>query len=254
MPATISFFDMSVSVTPPGGHFQPMPLTLGPNWQPNDVRLLFVSYSATAPTGDNAQDVALMMTMTPDPPTGFTQAYAINSTPGIETRGVYYRYLVAGDADTSVSWPKPAGTRDFMFAIITARGVNTAVAPVAGTLSTSLNVGDPTVAVSSVTVPAAGDMVFCLENVPDPEGLWGSWAVSMGVPTGWTPLVATDQSGATYFAYGTNPSAVVIGKNYSTSGTTGSVAVPVAKGAPAFAGMYVFVRPAPDVSVSVGVA
>lgn len=252
MPASISFFDMSVSITPPTGHFAPQPLLLGANWQPNDVRLLFVSNSATAPTSDGSQEVAMTMAMTPDPPTGFTAAYSVN--PGSETRGVYYRYLVAGDTDTSVSWPKPPGTRDFLFTTITARGVNPAVAPVAGNLATSYTAGASTVSVSSVTVPAAGDMVFCLENVPDPEGSWPSWGVSMGAPTGWTNLVATDQSGATFFAFGANPSAMVISKNYTTSGTTGSVAVPTAVGGPAFAGMYAFLRPAPDVSVTVGAA
>jgi len=248
MPATISFFDMAVNITPPTGYLQPVPLTLGPNWQPNDVRMLFVSASGTS----GSDDITLMEPMFPDPPTGFTAAYSLD--PGAETRGVYYRYLQPGDSDTSVAFPKPPAWRDFNFATITARGVNPSVAPIAAPLTISYTGGDPSATVSSVTAPAAGDMVFMLANVPDPEGGSPFWASSMGVPTGWTPLVATDKSGTTYFSYDTNPALEVIGKNFATSGTTGSVAVPVASGAPAFLGMYAFIQPAPDVSVTIGAA
>ena len=41
MATPISFFDMSVSVTPPTGYVQPLPITVGPNGQPNDLRLAF---------------------------------------------------------------------------------------------------------------------------------------------------------------------------------------------------------------------
>jgi len=233
---------------------QPVPLTIGPNWQPNDVRILFISASGTPASGspDSKNNATLPVSMTPDPPTGFTAAYSMD--PGFETRGVYYNYLVAGDTDTSVAFPKPPGWRDFNFATITARGVSPSVAPVAGSLSISHIAGASTATVSSVAFAAAGDMVFCVADVPDPEGLSASWAVSLGVPTGWTPLVATDKSGTTYFAYDANPALEVIGKNYSTSGSTGAVAVPVGQGGSAFFGMYAFLQPASDVSVAVGAA
>jgi hypothetical protein len=38
MPATLDFFDMSVSVTAPTGHLEPFLVTLGPNWQPGAHR------------------------------------------------------------------------------------------------------------------------------------------------------------------------------------------------------------------------
>src|SRR5262249_8079394 len=67
----VSFFDMELAVTPPGGHLQPIPLILGPNWQPNDVRIMFISAA-----GAN-QDIPLTLPMTPDPPTGFSAPYSI---------------------------------------------------------------------------------------------------------------------------------------------------------------------------------
>lgn len=249
MPATISFFDMAVSITPPNGYLEPQPLTLGPNWQQNDVRMLFVSGSESASGG-----VAEAVQMNPDPPTGFTSAYSLNT--GFETRGAYYRRLVNGDADTSVAWIKPTAWLDFMFSTVTARGVDPGTAPVAGDLVSNMShsVGTNSLTVSSVAVPAAGNMLFCLWCVPDPEGKWPSWAGALGVPTGWTHLVATDKSGATYYETDTNPSVVVIGKSYASSGSTGTVTVPVNPGSHAFGGMYVFLRPAPDVSTAIGAA
>jgi hypothetical protein len=241
MPATISYRDMEAVVTPPNGYLEPFPLTLGPTQQPNDVRILFVSGSESASGG-----VSEAIQLNPDPPTGYTGAYTLD--PGFETRGVYYRRIASGDTDTSVAWIKPTGWRDFLWVPITARGVDPAVAPVAGDLTANLShsVGSTTLTVSSVTVPAAGEMIFCLWTVADPEGTWPSWPGSLGVPTGWNPLVATDQSGATFYATGTNPSVVVIGKKFAASGSTGSISVPIADGSHAFGGMYVFLRPAPD--------
>jgi len=249
MPATLSFFDMSVSVTPPNGYLQPQPLTLGANWQPNDVRMLFVSGSESASGG-----IAEALRLKPDPPTGFTGSYVLS--PNFETRGVYYRKLLKGDADTSVAWIKPPGWLDFMFSLVTARGVDPGTAPVAGDLTglMSHQVGAVSLNINSVTVPAAGDMVFCVWTIADPEGSWPSWASSLGLPAGWSNMVATDKSGATYYATDTNPGITIIGKRFASSGSTGTVAVPINPGSHAFAGMYVFLRPAPDVSASIGAA
>lgn len=247
MPARVQFFDMEATVTPPTGHRQPFPLVLGANWQPNDIRVLFVSGEA-----QGQDSITTPVKMIPDPPTGFTAAYALNV--GAETRGVYYRRLVSGDADAYATFPKPQGWREFMWATLTVRGVDPATAPIAGALKVTNTVGDSTCSVTSVTVPAAGTMVMMLGTVNDPGGNWPSWAVSLGIPTGWSALVATDKSGATYFPYDTNPALNLVGKSYSTSGTTGTVAFPLGLGGPAFAGMYMFVRPAPDTSVTIGAA
>jgi uncharacterized membrane protein YgcG len=247
MPAQIQYRDQAAVVTPPDGYLQPFPLTLGPTWQQNDVRVLFVSGSEAASGG-----VSEAVQMNPDPPTGFTQAYAL--APDFETRGVYYRRLVTGDTDTSVAWIKPASWRDFMWATLSIRGMSPTVAPVAGDLTQLMthNVEDDTLTVGSVTVPAAGEMLFCLWLVADPEGNWPSWPAAMGVPTGWKHVSATDKSGNTFFATSIDPSIVVIGKKFAAAGSTGSVSVPVGVGSHAFAGMYLFVQPAADVSTTIG--
>lgn len=242
----ISFLDMSVNLSAPGGHLEPLPLTLGPNWVQNDVRMLFV-----AAAGANG-DVTITIPMTPDPPTGFSAPYSIN--PGHETQGVYYRRLVTGDNATSVAFYRPKEWRYFMYTLLTARGVSPTSTPTAGRLTVAYTAGATTATVPSVTVPGAGVMVFMLGTVPDAESGNPSWATSMGAPTGWTNLVATDKSGSTFYAYETNPGLMVVAKTYATSGTTGSVSVPVSVGQPAFAGMYMFLQPAADVSVAVGAA
>lgn len=241
---------MAVNNTPPVGHLEPLPVTLGPNWQPNDIRLLFVTASG-AGTQNETND---MMSMTPDPPTGFGTVYSRN--PGSETHGVYYRRLAAGDTDTSVYWTKPAGWRHFMVATLTVRGVSPTVNPTGGTLTVTHIGAETTATVPSVTVPAAGTMVFFAGNVPAPlTGVpWPNWAVSMGAPSGWTNLVATDKSGETFYQYGTDPSLIVVGKTFASAGSTGSVAFPTAQGSPAFAAMYVFLTPAADVSATIGAA
>lgn len=247
MPAELQYDDQEALVAPPSGYLEPFPLKLGPNWAQNDVRILFVSGSESASGG-----VTEAVQMTPDPPTGFTQGYALS--PNFETRGVYYRRLVNGDTDTSVAWIKPTGWRDFVWAPLTARGVDPATAPVAGDLTGLMthHVEDSTLTVGSVSVPAAGEMLFCLWCVADPEGNWPSWSAAMGVPTGWTHISATDKSGDTFFATSTDPSVIVIGKSFAAAGSTGSVSVPIGVGSHAFAGMYCFLRPAPDSSSTAG--
>jgi hypothetical protein len=224
---------------------------LGANWQPNDIRFLFICAEASGSPGDSGS-TATPIAMFPSTPTGFTAAYNLN--PGFETKGVFYRRLVAGDTDTYVYFPKPAGWREYMFATITARGVDPGTAPIAGAVTPSYTGGDTNISVASVTVPAAGTMVFFLGTLPDPGGGQPGWAVSTGVPTGWTPIVATDKSGTTYYPTDPNPSLNLVGKSYSTSGSTGAVLFPAVNGAPAMAGMYMFVQPAPDVTVAIGAA
>lgn len=244
----ISFFDMEATVTPPNGYAEAVPVTLGANWQPNDIRFLFICAEATGDSDSTTTPIAMF----PDPPTGFTPAFSLN--PGFETKGVYYRRLVAGDADASIAFPKPQGWREYMFATVTARGVDPATAPIAAETTPSYTGGDTSISVASVTVPAVGTMVLFLGTLPNPGGGQPSWAVATGVPTGWSAMVATDKSGATYYPFDANPSLNLVGKSYATSGTTGAVLFPAVNAAPAMAGMYMFVRPAPDVSVSIGAA
>ena len=244
MPAQLSYSDMEVSLTAPTGYTEPVGLTRGANWRPGDVRMMFVAGGASS--SGVIEDVA----MTPDPPTGYTASYS--AAPGFATEGVYYRYLQSGDSDTSVSWPKPPGWRYYFRSFITARGVDPANPPTAGRLTWSHTVGDAFFTVSSVTVPAAGQMLFFLGTTTDLDDSWPNWSAAMGVPTGWTPLVATDKSGIDFYQYATDPSLMVVGKSYASAGSTGTVTVPCAHGAPAFLGLYAFLRAAPDVSGSIG--
>lgn len=252
---------MSASVTPPNGHKEPLVLTLGPNWQPNDFRLLFLS--ASGAEQQSAGVTATEMKMNPDPPSTFTTAYALNL--GAETHGVYYRQLVAGDVDQFVTWAKPANWRHYMVSFLTIRGVSPGSTITAGSLSgwrsggrgVTYTIGDSnfSATVSSVAVPGAGTMVFFIGNVAAPtQTNWPNWPTSMGVPTGWSPLVATANSGDTFYEFDTNPCVDVVAKSYGAAGSTGSVVFPTGQGAPAFAGLYAFVTPAPDVSVNVGAA
>lgn len=253
MPAPLQFFDMSVSMEPPNGHLEPMPITLGPNWQPNDIRLMFLTATGAGSSGD------LDMSMTPNPPTSFTAAYSLN--PSSETHGVWYRRLVAGDNSTGVYWPRPPGWRHFMVGFVTVRGASPTAAVTAGSLSDpgdltyAMNDSSTAVTVSSVTVPTAGAMVFFVGDVLSPErSPWPNWPVSLGVPTGWTNLAATDKSGDTFYQYGTDPALIMVAKSYASSGSTGSVDIPVAQGSPAFIGLYAFLTPGADVSVAIGAA
>jgi hypothetical protein len=253
VPATLQFFDMSVSITPPAGHLEPLPITLGPNWQPNDIRLVFLSVSGADSTN------TLTMTTDPSPPTGFTAAYSLNPTS--ETHAVFWRRLQTGDNSTGVSWPKPQNWRHFMHGMVTVRGATPTAAPTAGSLS---DPGDVTYAtadattsasISTVSVPAAGTMVFFLGDVAAPQTApWPSWAVALGTPTGWTNIAATEKSGADYYQYATDPALMMFAKSYAAAGSTGSVTVPAGQGSPAFSGLYCFLVPAADVSVSLAAA
>lgn len=249
MSGEMSFFDMSVSVSPPTGHLQPMPITLGPNWQQNDIRLFFVV------GGGSDGSFALDMSMNPDPPTGFTSAYSLSANRA--TYGAHYRRLQAGDEDTSVNWAKPASWEYFWTATLTVRGVSPASNPTGGTLGVTYETSDDTdsATVDSATVPGSGAMILFIGSVAAPErSPWPHWAVSLGTPTDWTHLVATDKSGDTFDEFDTNPAVLVVGKSYSSSGSTGTITVPASKGSPAFASMYVHLPAAPEVDFTVGSA
>lgn len=246
MTGQLSFFDMSVSASPPTGHKQPMPVTIGPNWQTNDVRLVFISASGSTGTG------TLELAMNPDPPDGFTAAYARSQD--VETHGVYYQRLASGAEDASVAWGKPQGWTHFMYAAVTVRGVGPSGTITAGNLTLSQTGGDTAATTNSVTVPGAGAVLLFAGSVQSPGISAAKWAVSLGVPTGWTHLVATDKSGENFDEFDTSPAIVVVGKSFTASGTTGSVSFPTSQGGPAFAGLYVHLPAAPEVTMSIGAA
>jgi hypothetical protein len=210
------------------------------------MQLVTASESASGGVSEAVQ-------MVPDPPTGFSAPYALNAD--FETEGVNYRYLIPGDIDTSVAWIKPAGWRHWCWALLTARGVDPATAPTAGRFTESIThfVGDSFCTVDPITVPGPGTMVLCLGTVADPEGGWPSWATSVGCPTGWKNLTATDKSGDTYHAPDTNNAFCVVGQKFTSAGDTGTVTFPIDPGSHAFVGMWAFVKAAPG-SASTGSA
>lgn len=245
------FLDESVSVTPPQGHNEPLPITLGPGRQPNDIRMVFITGSGSA------NSTALFMSMDPDPITDFTAAYSINPTH--ETHGVYWRRLQNGDTDTrTVSWMKPTGWTHFMFATLTARGVDPAGTITAGSLNIDYTTGDSTgtsATCPSITVPSAGVVVVMAGSVATwGKDIWPKWPVAMGVPTGWTHIAATDKSGSSFQQYDTSPSLVVVAKSFSSSGSTGSIVFPTAHGAPAFGCLYAHLPTPQNVSATIAAA
>lgn len=246
-PTRLDFFDMAVTVTSPTGYFEPMPLTAGASAQPNDVRIFVISGSGAA-----SENSTTLLPMTPTTPTGYTAAYSLN--PAYETQGVFYRRLVGGDDDTTVYWTKPPKWRHFMWSTFTVRGSSPTIAPAAGRVRATYIQGDTFVSIDPVTVPAAGTMVLVVGCVGDPSGGWPSWPSAMGVPAGWSHLVATDKSGIDYYPYDASPSLLAFGKSFSAAGTTGTVNIPIWPSSPAFEALYFFVQPAADVSVNVGAA
>lgn len=246
MPAELEYFDQQTLTTPPAGYLQPLPFVMGPTWVNNDMRVLFVSGSESVDSSSEA------VKMNPDPPTGFITVWALDQ--GVETRGVYIRRLLNGDPDLNAAWAKPVGWLDFVWAPLTIGGTDPGFVPIGGDLTTSMshNVGDTTLTVDPIAVPAAGEMVLCLWTVPDPEQDWPSWATSLGEPAGWTHISATDKSGDTYDPENTDPAILVVGKKFAAAGTTGTISVPCDPGSHAFSGMWLFVKAAPDVSTTIG--
>lgn len=252
MPATVTFRDPAVSITPPTGHAQAYPLLLGPGRQPNDVRFLMVSASGSHDAGATSS----MMPMQDDPPPGFSTAYAM--APGDLTEGCYY-YRIPADlgAESSVAWPKPkGGWRHFCWATFTGRGLDPAHTPVGGHLTVTHEAGSGTAIVASVTAPGAGVLVYMLGTVPDPGsgGLWPAWSGAMGVPVsgGWKHIVATENSGEDFFEFDSSNNIMVIGRPVGGAGAVGTVTVPISKCGAAFAGLWLFVQAAPDGSSSGG--
>lgn len=240
----ITYDDQEASVTPPNGYLEPVPVTLGPDQQQNDLRIFFIA------AGGSTTNLMAMTPMSPDPPTGFAASYSLN--PGHECWGAYYNRLALGDTDTSVAFQKPPAWQYYASAIFTARGVDPTWTPTAGRLPITYTTGGTTAAVASVTVPAAGDMLFFISTCQDPYGGWPQSASSLGCPTGWDNVVATDKSGLTYYQYDSNPAVLVIGKRFTTAGSTGTVLVPCTQGRPAFVSTWMFLKPAADVSATIG--
>src|ERR1700744_2292725 len=109
MPAQISFFDMSCTTSPPGSVLAPIPVTLGPNWQPGDIRVFCQDYVDTNGTlNPNTYQFAPGFTYSSGSDAGLTSAWKINW-------GVGWRRLVAGDTDTFIAYQYPSSMALFNY-------------------------------------------------------------------------------------------------------------------------------------------
>lgn len=217
MPAKLQFFDMSI-LPLPSGPYVPLNVTLGPNWQPNDLRI-FLQCAAGSSGTANA----------PTPP-GFTVlatgTTTVNSVANVQVINISYRRLVAGDTNTYIQYSVPSSTSYSSFALLTVRGASATTNPTAASVATAITIPTNsatggTVNVGSLSVPSVGAMLLWFFSVATA----GS-ACSLGCPTAWTNLVASDSSGATYTPFLGSPSTLVVAKAFSSSGSTGTIPLP----------------------------
>lgn len=293
MPAQIQFFDMETSASTPGFQ-EAIPVTLGPNWQPNDIRVFcnywFFNYPAVGGQPEFFGNFGLVPAgFTGFGPNGTSTQTVVDSSNHISYTmllqgygAISYRRLIAGDVDTFVqptiaSWPTTSSVSGYASAAFTIRGVAPSSAPLLGALSMptstfSWSDADYTFLVldnniaQSISVPSAGTMVLwassqAIIDYLDYNGTQetpfsvGGAGNSMGAPTGWTNLVATPNSGATYFPYDTNPASIVVAKTFTGSGSTGAITFPIGpQSSSCFQGCRIFVVPAADVSGTAGSA
>lgn len=316
MPAQLQFFDMEVNLPAAQTVKQPVPVTTGVNWQPNDIRIFFqlwfqpvwnynmhitsagsgsssVQGSGTASGSFNgfvsgtscsgqinisAHTVGSAFFTSPGSanrifprsgpnnliePSGYTSLGNILPTDNAQALGysISYRRMIAGDVNTFVTYALPESMNVFSTILFTVRGVDPSWAPPTNTRTQwgFLSFPDPNNinTAASVTVPAAGTMVYMATSYPapavsssDPPYATAQYTgFSIDTPTGWTNLVATSSSGSTFFPYYANSSAIAVAKNYSSGVSSGSVLFPAGPSAnPAMDGMYIWFKPAADVS------
>lgn len=264
MPAQLQFFDMDASVTPPSAYQAPVTIGLGTNYQPNDIRF-YCNYWMYMYTPDGGAHVNAGNNSVQPPGWTTINPRTLTQDPSslqFETEGwgsASWLRLTASSAPTSIV-PSTVSFPSMMYqwatAEFTVRGVDPTSTP---TLTGLAALGESVPTAASLTVPSAGTMVIWVSAAvftPNPGVAGGSSgflavANSIGVPTGWTPLVATDNSGATFYQYDNNPSCMVIAKTFTTSGSTGSITFPTGPtSACNFQGIAIFLKAAPDVSIT----
>lgn len=285
MPAQLQFFDMEASLPAAQTVNQPVPVTLGSNWQPGDIRVFFqlwyqpvwnsttgrfylavtqfqgqdphfsfYNYDETTPyTGPNGLSI----------PAGYSSVSNNAGVGGALGCAVAYRRLVAGDTNTFVTYAFPAAMTVFATIFFTVRGVDPAWT---GTGNGGVLTWDATTVtkVNSQPVPGAGTLVYFATSYPKPAAVSSNappWAsatytgLSLGEPTGWTNLVATSGSGNSFYVYVSNSSALAVAKAYTGPTSTGAVTFEAGAGSnPAVDGMYMWFKPAPDVAGIAGSA
>lgn len=259
MPAPISFFDMEALSSPAStGFYAPVPVTTGPNWQPGDIRVFFLQYFSGSPPNLGSNITWII-------PPGYSSVDSEGVVPAPNPPtpndlwwwGVSWRRLVAGDTDTFVTINRPDTLNYYNSALITVRGVDPTFTPsptMFGFAGPTNNAGVPlppaTAVVSSVSVPAVGTVVTFMGSQTYTQILA---ACALGIPSGWTNLVSTPNSGLQYLSTDTKSATIAVAKSFSSSGSTGSITFPTAGTVlPWFSGATMFFRAAPDVSIAAG--
>jgi hypothetical protein len=245
MVATVSFFDMSTTNSLPSPPYSPVPITVGPTFKANDLRIVL-------------QSVLNSNEGIPAQPPGFSIIFSGPPSPANQVVRADYWRMPAGATDTFVQWTVSPNPSWPTLTMLTARGADPGSAPTGSyvgqvTLPSSNSTPTATVNVSSISVPAAGTMILWFSSFG--SGGTISLPTSLGCPAGWTNLVATPNSGATYYPYDSTGACLIIAKSFSSSGSTGTIVLPF--GAENSAGVYyswVFVKAALDVSVTAGTA
>ena len=263
MAATLQFFDMEASVTPPNAYQAPVIIGLGTNWQPNDIRF-YCNYwmymytpngGVTVNAGNNSVQPPSWNTIAPR---ALAQNGSDNQFINEGWGSASWLRLTSSSAPTSIV-PSTVSFPSMMYqwatAEFTVRGADPASSP---TVAGIASMGRSDASVASITVPSAGTMVIWVSAAtftPNPGAAVSAGilaiANSLGVPAGWTPLVATDNSGATFYQYDNNPSCMVIAKTFTTSGSTGAITFPTGPTSNCnFQGVSMFIKAAPDVSIT----
>lgn len=286
MPASLTFFDMETSTSAPAW-LQPIPVTLGPNWQPNDIRVFCNFLFRSSWNYNSSSQQVFTWGNVGYVPAGFT-GFGPNSTSSqtvSEPAGNYtilqigygvisWRRLQPGDTDTFVAptksdFPYPSAANCFASASFTIRGVSPSVSPTLGGLNFPYDTGNLVVShvASSFSIPSAGTAVLWASSAglidyptttPSGTGLisyQSPAANSMNTPSGWTNLVATPNSGNSFFQYDNNPASILVAKSFNSSGSSGSITFPIGTTAESnFQGCRIFLVPAPDVAGTAGSA
>lgn len=263
MPAQLQYFDMEVITELPKSVFEHIPITQGPNWQPNDIRLVFVTYDRSKPASDGSLLIYNPQTV---PPSGFTTAYAQSGSD--YGRYIFYlfwqRFAPGFTQSGYLNW-NVTGLRWLTAAFITVRGVDPATNPTGASAGFTAQTTDPFKGtLASVSVPFAGAAVLFANSYPGnylgagagPSVVQGC---SLNVPVGWTHLVSTPGSGPDFRTYAADLGILAAARNYASSGSTGPVVIPTGWLWPAWeqnsvgtTATVVFVKPAPDVTTSAG--
>lgn len=263
MPAQLQFFDMECTTSAPGSILSPFAVTLGPNWQPGDIRVFCQSYMDTYQTlSPNTYQFAPGFTYTSGSDNTFTAQ--------IDKWGVGWRRLVAGDTDKSVAYQYPGSMSAFTAVLFTVRGVDPATNPTISHLTVGATFTSSTAyPVPASTVPSAGTSVIAFWNFPMQLNVaYTATGAAVATPAGWTALVSTPGSGSTYNGFGNSNALIAVAKSFSSSGSTGTVTF---AGAPsgtyggnptgslhtgdnltAFTAERIFFKPAPDVASTAG--